>query len=165
MRIVSFLPVAAGLLLLCPVLCQCSRPQEPASSASAGAAPPNLVMDFKITLTPEALARVKAHKQKLTATALYYGNARPSSASLADKSDGTIHLSLFTIPLEPMNQTVHMNGKGIDPAMLDTISGRKPLVLINVFSGAKVDDTQIQCTSFQDYVTAAEEKPVEIQCK
>lgn len=160
MRIISLLPIAAALLL-----CQCSpKPAEAPASASS-AAPKSFAYDLTLTLAPEAAARVAKHKQMVTISAMYYGNARPATAAMADKSDGTIHLDTDVVTVEPKDQTVHMTGAGVDPARLPNITAQKPLVLINVYSGAKIADTMIRCTGFQDYVSTAQETPIAIHCE
>ncbi|MBW8734017.1 MAG: hypothetical protein JF571_06895, partial [Asticcacaulis sp.] len=87
------------------------------------------------------------------------------SVSLADPSDGTIHLNTDTLDIEPKDQTVHMTGEGVNTPNFDKITGKKPLVQVTVFaSKAGKKDPIIACSVFQDYVVSAQGKPVAIRC-
>ncbi len=158
------------LLGLIPVIAlwQCSaKPDTDNSSASAPAAPKavSYAYDIALTVTPAATAALTAKKLKITISALYYGNVTPATQSMADPSDGTLHLNTDAVAVDPKDQTVHMTGAGVDPARLKYIVGQKPLVQINLFSGPKLTPANlIQCDTFQDYVTSAQDKPLPIHC-
>lgn len=157
------------LLCLIPAvgLWQCS-PKPATDTASQSAAPkaaPSYAYDIALTVTPAATAELTAKKQKITISALYYGNVTPATQAMADPSDGTLHLNTDVVSVDPKDQTVHMTGAGVDPARLKYTVGQKPLVQINLFSGPKLTPANlIQCDTFQDYVTSAQDKPLSIHC-
>ena len=157
------------LLCLIPAvaLCQCS-PKPEADTASQSAAAPKAVSfayDIALSVTPAAAAKLQARKEKITISAMYYGNVTPATQAMADPSDGTLHLNTDVVSVDPVSQTVHMTGAGVDPARLKYTVGQKPLVQINVFSGPKLTPANlIQCDVFQDYVSSAQAKPLPIHC-
>lgn len=159
-RLTTALTATAAALLLT----QCSpKPTEPA--APEAAKPVDYSYDVAVTLTPAAAAKLAGHADKLTVETLYYGNVTPQTAAMADPADGTLHLNTDKVDVDPVSQTVHMTGAGVDPAKLPFITEKKPLALVNVYAshdGKK--DGLIACSVFQDYVAVAREKPVAIAC-
>lgn len=152
----------AALAVLALVQCSPAPPETPAESSPK---PVDYGYDVAVTLTPAAAQKLAARGDKLTLEVLYYGNVTPQTASMADPADGTLHLNTDKVEVEPVSQTVHMTGAGVDPARLPYITQQKPLALLNVYgsrNGKK--DPVIACRVFQDYVTAAQEKPVAIPC-
>lgn len=147
------------------MLCQCSpKTDTAASSRAAPAAAPSFAYDIGLDFTPAAVAAVKAHKQKVTVSVMYYGNVTPASQALADPKDGTLHLDTDVIEVEPANQTVHMTGAGANVPHLKDITGRKPLALLVVYAGKSPQTSSIRCTDFQDYVATAQQSPVTLHC-
>lgn len=160
----SILMFSAGLAAL--ALVQCSpKADAPAASASAVPAAVDYSYDIALSFTPAAIEKIKARGSQMEISALYYGNARPSTVQLADPKDGTIHLNTDTLQVEAKDQTIHMTGAGAQTENLQHITGQKPLVLINIYStkGGKKDGL-IGCDVFQDYVESAQAKPVAIHC-
>lgn len=160
----SILILSLGMAVL--PLTQCSpKAEAPAASTSATPAAIDYGYDIALSFTPAALEKIKARGSQMEISALYYGNARPSTVQLADPKDGTIHLNTDTLQVEARDQTVHMTGAGAQTENLQHITGQKPLVLINIYStkdGKK--DGLIGCGVFQDYVESAQAKPVAIHC-
>lgn len=158
----SILMFSAGLAAL--ALVQCS-PKADAPPASAVPAAVDYSYDIALSFTPAAIEKIKARGSQMEISALYYGNARPSTVQLADPKDGTIHLNTDTLQVEAKDQTIHMTGAGAQTENLQHITGQKPLVLINIYStkGGKKDGL-IGCDVFQDYVESAQAKPVAIHC-
>jgi hypothetical protein len=155
-----------SLSLTAMALVQCS-PKADTSAASTAASPAAIDYgyDIALTFTPAALEKIKARGSQMEISALYYGNARPSTVQLADPKDGTIHLNTDTLQVEAKDQTVHMTGAGAQTENLKHITGQKPLALINIYStkdGKK--DGLIGCGVFQDYVESAQARPVAIHC-
>lgn len=160
----SILILSLGVAVL--PLTQCSpKAEAPAASASATPAAIDYGYDIALSFTPAALEKIKARGSQMEISALYYGNARPSTVQLADPKDGTIHLNTDTLQVEARDQTVHMTGAGAQTENLQHITGQKPLVLINIYStkGGRKDGL-IGCGVFQDYVESAQAKPVAIHC-
>ena len=160
----SILILILGMAVL--PLTQCSPKEEaPAASASATPAAIDYSYDIALSFTPAAIQKIKARGSQMEISALYYGNARPSTVQLADPKDGTIHLNTDTLQVEARDQTVHMTGAGAQTGNLQHITGQKPLVLINIYStkGGKKDGL-IGCGVFQDYVESAQARPVAIHC-
>lgn len=156
--------ITLGLAAL--ALVQCSpKADAPAASSAAAPAAVNYSYDIALSFTPAALETIKSRGSQMEISALYYGNARPSTVQLADPKDGTIHLNTDVLQVEAKDQTVHMTGAGAQVENLQHITGQKPLVLINIYStkGGKKDG-RIGCGVFQDYVESAQAKPVAIQC-
>ncbi len=163
MRAFILATVAASAVLLC----QCSPKTDTAASTStapAAAAPPAFAYDVTVDFTPGALAAVKAHKQKVTVSVLYYGNVTPASQALADPKDGTLHLNTDVVEVDAANQTVHMSGAGANTPHLKDITGQKPLALLIVYAGKSPDTSSIRCTDFQDYVATAQQSAVTLHC-
>ena len=158
------LPIRTSLLLCAAfALVQCSPPAQDAAPVASKAV--DFSYDIALTLSPEAEAKMKARGDKLTVETLYYGNVTPKTANMADPADGTLHLNIDIVEVEPASQTVHMTGAGVDPVKLPHIAGQKPLAMINVYAskGGKKVPT-IACGVFQDYVAVAQEKPVALSC-
>ncbi len=154
--------VFASLAVL--ALAACSKPESPAAPAEAPKAA-SFAYDIALSFTPAAVEKVTKHGDKVTIAALYYGNATPSSVSLADPSDGTIHLNTDHAEVEAKDQTVHMTGEGVNTPNFDKIVEKKPLVQLNVFATrAGKKDPVIACSVFQDYVASAQAAPVKIRC-
>lgn len=147
-------------------LIQCSpKAEAPAASAAASPAAVDYSYDIALSFTPAALDKIKARGSQMEISALYYGNARPSTVQLADAKDGTIHLNTDKLQVEAKDQTVHMTGAGAQTENLQHITGQKPLVLINIYSTKSGEkDGLIGCGVFQDYVESAQAKPVAIHC-
>lgn len=156
--------MSLGLAAL--VLVQCSpKTDAPPASAAASPAAIDYSYDIALSFTPAAIEKIKARGSQMEISALYYGNARPSTVKLADPKDGTIHLNTDKVQIEAKDQTVHMTGAGAQTENLQHITGQKPLVLINIYSTKGGDkDGVIGCGVFQDYVESAQAKPVAIQC-
>ena len=147
------------------LLCQCSPKADTAAPSSAApAAAPSFAYDVSLDFTPAALAAVKAKKQKVTLSVMYYGNVTPASQALADPKDGTLHLATDVVQVDPGNQTVHMTGAGANVPNLKNITARKPLALLIVYAGKSADASSIRCTDFQDYVSTAQQSPVTLHC-
>ena len=146
------------------VLVQCSpKPAEEAAPSASKA--PDFSYDVAVTLTSAAAQKLATRGDRLTLEALYYGNVTPATASMADPADGTLHLNTDKVDVDPVSQTVHMTGAGVDPVKLPDITEQKPLALLNVYgSKAGKKDPVIACAVFQDYVAVAQEKPVAIAC-
>lgn len=154
--------VFASLCVL--ALAACSKPESAAAPAEAQK-PAGFGYDVALSFTPAAVEKVTKRGDAVTISALYYGNATPASVSLADPSDGTIHLNTDTLAVEPKDQTVHMTGDGVKVPNFDKITGKKPLVQLTVFaSKAGKKDPAIACSVFQDYVASAQAAPVKIRC-
>lgn len=154
--------VVAALAVL--ALAGCSKPEEAAAPAEAPK-PAGFGYDVALSFTPAAIDKVTKRGDTVTISALYYGNATPASVSLADPSDGTIHLNTDHVEVEAKDQTVHMTGEGVNTPNFDKITGKKPLVQLNVFaSRAGKKDPVIACSVFQDYVASAQAAPVKIRC-
>jgi hypothetical protein len=160
MRAFILATAAASMLMLC----QCSPRTDTAASSQAAPATPSFAYDIGLDFTPAAVAAVKAHKEKVTVSVMYYGNVTPASQALADPKDGTLHLNTDVVEVEPANQTVHMTGAGADVPHLKDITGRKPLALLVVYAGKSPDTSPIRCTDFQDYVATAQQSPVTLHC-
>ena len=162
MRVLILAAVAASALLLC----QCSPKADTASSSptAPAAAAPSFAYDVTLDFTPAALAAVKAHKQKVTVSVMYYGNVTPASQALADPKDGTLHLNTDVVQVDAANQTVHMTGAGANAPHLKDITAQKPLALLVVYAGKSADASSIRCTDFQDYVATAQQSPVTLHC-
>ena len=158
--------ILATAALSAVTLCQCSPRADTstAPSSAAPAAPPSFAYDITLDFTPAALAAVKAHKQKVTVSVMYYGNVTPASQALADPKDGTLHLSTDEVQVDPADQTVHMTGAGANVPNLKNITGQKPLALLIVYAGKSPDASSIRCTDFQDYVASAQQSPVTLHC-
>jgi len=146
-------------------LCQCSpKGASDAPSSAAPATPPSFAYDINLEFTPAAIAAVKAHKQKVTVSVMYYGNVTPASQALADPKDGTLHLNTDVVEVEPVDQKVHMTGAGANVPNLKNITAQKPLALLIVYAGKSPDSSSIRCTDFQDYVATAQQSPVTLKC-
>ena len=157
--------ILATVALSAALLCQCSAKTDTAASSSAApAAAPSFAYDVNIDFTPAALAAIKAKKQKVTVSVMYYGNVTPASQALADPKDGTLHLNTNTVEVEAGNQTVHMSGAGANAPHLKDITAQKPLALLTVYAGKSPDASSIHCTDFQDYVSAAQQSSVTLHC-
>jgi len=159
------IPILAAAAISALLLWQCSpKTDGPAAGSSASPQAPSFAYDVNLDFTPAALAAVKAKKQKVTVSVMYYGNVTPASQALADPKDGTLHLNTDVVEVEPVNQTVHMTGAGANVAHLKDITGRKPLALLIVYAGKTPDTSSIRCTDFQDYVATAQQNPVTLKC-
>jgi len=157
--------ILAATALMAAGLCQCSpKGDSDAASSAAPAAPPSFAYDINLEFTPAAIAAVKAHKQKVTVSVMYYGNVTPASQALADPKDGTLHLDTDVTEVEPANQKVHMTGAGANVPNLKNITGQKPLALLIVYAGKSPETSSIHCTDFQDYVATAQQSPVTLKC-
>lgn len=156
--------VIASLAVL--ALAACSKSEQPAPAPAETPKAANFAYDIALSFTPAAVEKVTKRGDKVTIVALYYGNATPSSVSLADPSDGTIHLNTDHIDVEPKDQTVHMTGVSVNTPNFDKIVEKKPLVQITVIgTKAGKKDPVIACSVFQDYVTSAQAAaPVKIRC-
>jgi len=155
--------VVASLAVL--ALAACSKSEEAAPAPAEAPKPANFAYDIALSFTPAAVEKVTKHGDKVTISALYYGNATPSSVSLADPSDGTIHLNTDRVEVDARDQTVHMTGEGVNTPNFDKIVEKKPLVLLNIFATkAGKKDPVIACGVFQDYVASAQGAPVKIRC-
>ncbi len=162
MRVLILAATAVSAL----ALCQCSPKADTTatSSSAAPAAAPSFAYDVTLDLTPAAIAAVKAKKQKVTVSVMYYGNVTPASQALADPKDGTLHLNTDVMQVDPANQTVHLTGAGANVPHLKDITGQKPLALLIVYAGKSPDTSSIRCTDFQDYVASAQQSPVTLHC-
>ena len=158
--------ILAATAVAALALCQCSPKTDTtaASNSPALAAAPSFAYDITLDFTPAALAAVKAHKQKVTVSVLYYGNVTPASQALADPKDGTLHLNTDVVEVDAVNQTVHLTGAGANTPHLKDIAGQKPLALLTVYGGKSPDVSSIHCTDFQDYVATAQQSPVTLHC-
>jgi hypothetical protein len=146
-------------------LVQCSPKADAPAASSATPAPVDYSYDIALSFTPAAIETIKARGSQMEISALYYGNARPSTVQLADPKDGTIHLNTDILQVEAKDQAVHMTGAGAQTENLQHITGQKPLVQLNIYSTkAGKKDGLIGCGVFQDYVESAQAKPVAIQC-
>ena len=155
--------VFASLAVL--ALAACSKPQEAAAPAETPK-PASYAYDIALSFTPAAVEKVTRRGDTVTIAALYYGNATAASASLADASDGTIHLNTDHVDVTPKDQTIHMTGEGVNTPNFDKIVEKKPLVQVTVIAmKAGKKDPVIACSVFQDYVTSAQAaSPLKIRC-
>ncbi len=161
----AFLLAAAAASAV--LLCQCAPKTDTAASSSAAsgsAAPASFAYDVTLDFTPAALAAVKAHKQKVTVSVMYYGNVTPASQALADPKDGTLHLNTDVVEVDAANQTVHMSGAGANTPHIKDITGQKPLALLTVYASKSPNTSSIHCTDFQDYVATAQQSAVTLHC-
>ncbi len=150
--------IAPVLALLC--LAACSPKPADAPEIASSVSPVGFGYDVALSFAPQAAARLKASKLKVTAT--YYGLPRPEAKALVDKY-GVIAFGADTLEVTTADQTVHMTGQAIARDRLNQIIGPKPLVQITVTVPGHPD--MLSCAPFQDYVAVAQEAPVHIYCK
>ncbi len=156
--------VIASVLVLAVAACSPKPAEAPQATAPAA---PNFAYDIALSFTPAAAEKVAKRGDKVTISALYYGNPTTAAASeaLEDAKDGTIHLNTDLLEVDAKDQTVHMTGAGAQVPNLQMIVEKKPLVLLNIFATkAGRKDPIIGCGVFQDYVANAQPKPIAIAC-
>jgi hypothetical protein len=134
-----------------------------AASTVAPVAPAGESYPISVTLSPAATAQLQTLGQNVIVSANYFGNANAKGRSLQNR-DGQISLG--------DTQNVNMPGAGAttitvvpyDHNLLADLDG-PPQVNINVFSGVGVTPAnKLNCTMFQDNLSVAEAKGVQISC-
>ncbi len=153
--------VIASALVLAVAACSPKPADAPQASAPAT---PSYAYDIALSFTPAAVDKITKHGDKMTISALYYGNATPATVALADAKDGTIHLTTDTVEVDAKDQTVHMTGAGVNVPNLQKITEKKPLVQVTTFaSKAGKKDPIVNCSVFQDYVANAQPR-IPVRC-
>ncbi|MGA9658504.1 MAG: hypothetical protein WBQ60_05345 [Asticcacaulis sp.] len=144
-------------------MAQCSPKPEapPPSSASVSL---DFSYDLALSMTPAASAYLKTHPAHLVISAYYYGLPEPAYKQFVTK-DGVIGFKTDQVTVDPVDQTVHMTGEGIETERLKAIIGPKPLVQITIRAMRKDrQDEHIGCRVFQDYVATAQAAPLHMSC-
>lgn len=122
-----------------------------------------------LTLSPAALAKLTKIKEQVTVSAHYY--AMPTAEAEKKKIPNEIgEIDLGdeeqTRALGKATDVFTFTGKGFNQKNLKWAHAETAGILINVYSARRaVDDNILDCGLFQDTVTLAKSKPIEIACK
>jgi hypothetical protein len=139
--------VAAGLLLAA------------ASATAAG----NYGFKVQVTLSPKAAALLTQKHESITVSAMYEGFPTPAGKKHADDM-GQVGLGDENVTIPGTNGTALITGSKVDAKALPWVI--KPQVLINVVSARHSDpDNLLDCGIFEDDVTKAQARPIQIACK
>ncbi|WP_033839129.1 hypothetical protein [Mesorhizobium loti] len=133
---------------------------EAANAAAATPSAPPYFYDVEISLSPEAMARMKSLHRQVTLANHFYGDASPEAAARLNlKPFSELDIGTETIPVAVANQTVHVTGAPVTANKLADIVGQKPSVLVQIFSGSNTpgaNDNQLHCDFFQEQITLAQ---------
>ncbi|MCE1235736.1 MAG: hypothetical protein LWW93_05195 [Hyphomicrobiales bacterium] len=140
-----------------------------AAPAPSFAAEPTPNFSVVVTLSAEARADLTRRKEQVTVAAMYSGEpTREATKKKIDNEIGEVDLGHeeLTRPIPGGKETFAFAGKAFDAKRVKWIKPGAASVLINVYSARKAaDDNLLDCGIFQDTVTLANSKPIEIACK
>lgn len=140
-----------------------------AAPTASRAAEPTPKFSVAVTLSKEALAELTRRKEQVSVSAMYSGE--PTAEATKKKIDneiGEVDLGdeAQTRPFAGPTETYVFAGKAFQAKKTKWIKPGTASILINVYSARKsTDDNLLDCTIFQDTVTLANAKPIEIACK
>jgi len=125
--------------------------------------------DVKISFSPEAVERMKSLHRQVSLANQFYGDASPEAiARLKLKPFVQLDIGLESIPVDVVDQTVHVTGFAVTTKKLVDIVDQKPSVLVQIFSGSNTpgaNDNQLHCDLFQDQITLAQSQAVDLHCE
>ncbi|RUX93553.1 MULTISPECIES: hypothetical protein [unclassified Mesorhizobium] len=138
-------------------------------AAAATPAAKSYGYDVKISFSPEAIERMKSLHRQVTLANQFYGDASPEAiARLKLKPYAQLEMGAETIPVDVVDQTVHVTGAPVIAKKLADIVDQKPSVLVQIFSGSNTpgaNDNQLHCDLFQDQITLAQSQAVDLHCE
>jgi hypothetical protein len=156
---------AALLIPLMLAACAPAGTKTEPSAPSAAEAPPNpYALDINLALTPRTIEKLKADKESITVSVMYFGVPASEDAPGVDKDVNEVGLGSDQIDVAPDVVHVKAPGTGFDPKNLASIKDA-PEVLVNVYSARKAsEDNVLDCDIYQGPVAMAQKKPIEIHC-
>jgi hypothetical protein len=133
-------------------------------AALAACSAPTFKSDYSVsvTLTPAAIAALKAANEGVILEADYFGIPTEATREKANEA-GQIELGLDLVPVDPATSSVSVAGKGLDRQHLTAVEGSKVSVSLRAYSGTDRADV-VRCTSVTAGLTDVQAKPVTITC-
>lgn len=132
-----------------------------AAAAAVAALPPSFTVDVK--LTPAAASKLTSTNETIIVAADYSGIPVGIGGSPADPN-GTVQLGRETVEMFGAGRAVFSTANA-DPTRRHLIEKGEVRLLINVYSGRRnSEDNVIDCGIFDDLLTLATQKPIEINC-
>ena len=120
--------------------------------------------EVAVTFTPAATAAMKKLGQGATVESFFYGAPVEAAGDKVDE-EGHIPAGMDQVDIDISTQTVKMTGNGIDPDIMAHIVGGKPSLTVRVYSSTTAGTpNQLDCTTFDGTLAAAQSVPVAIAC-
>jgi hypothetical protein len=139
-----------------------ASPEAGLPANAAGALP--YAFEVQLTLTARTLEKLAGMRERVTVSAMYWGEANDAAKSRID-AIAQINLGADAISVEPASQLVAISGAALDPTMLGSDVSGAPQVLVNVYTARRAHpDNLISCGVYEGPISMAQEKPVDIKC-
>ncbi len=114
-------------------------------------------------MSPKAQAMLERGKETIMVAAYFYGTPNKAGEKEADEM-GQLHLGNSDHELAQAG-TIAFDGDGFESDRMNLIQG-EPQVNINVYSGRHSSENNlIDCDFFEDAVSMAASKPIQLHCK
>jgi hypothetical protein len=135
--------------------------------ARAAAAPADTGMGFSVdvSLSGAAAAKLSALKEAITIAAYWYGEPTRAARKQADEM-GQINLGTEDVRIPGSGGRGEITGRKVQVKRIAWVRDRAVQVNINVFSARlSGPNNYLDCGLFEDAVTVARAKPIQIACK
>ncbi|CAL4866576.1 hypothetical protein MMA231_00819 [Asticcacaulis sp. MM231] len=150
----------AAIVVIIAMLSMCARMPAKDKRAILG----NTGYEVAVTFTPAATAAMKKLGQGATVEGFFYGAPVEAAKDKVDE-DGHIPAGMDQVDIAANTQTVKMPGSGIDPDVMTHIASGKPSLMVRVYSSTTAGTpNQLDCTTFNGTLAAAQTAPVAIAC-
>jgi hypothetical protein len=118
-----------------------------------------------VSLSSPAAAKLNSLKEKIVVSVLWYGEPTRAARKRADEM-GQIDLGTEQVRLPSSGGQAEITGRSVQVKHIDWLKNRAVQVNVNVFSARlSGPDNYLDCGAFEDTVTVARSKPVQMVCR
>ena len=135
------------------------------ASGPANAADESMGFSVDVSLSSSAVAKLAALNEKIVISVLWYGEPTRAARKRADEM-GQIDLGTEQVRLPGSGGRAEITGRSVQVKHIEWVKNRAVLVNVNVFSARlSGPDNLLDCGLFENTVSVARSKPVQIACK
>ena len=139
----------------------------PSAQVVAQSNPLGFSVDVK--LSPKAAAKLAGLGEKIVVAAIWSGEPLEKFTKQAKKfvaEDGSLFFGVERVTIPGADGHADFSGKTVKLEHVDWVKDQTPEVLINVYTARlKTADNLLDCGVFQDQLSAARAKTIQIACK
>ncbi len=118
-----------------------------------------------VSLSSQSAAKLAARKEQIVVSAVWSGEPTKAARKRADEM-GQIDLGTEQVRIPGSGGRAEITGRTVQVKRIDWVKDRAVAVNVNVFSARLSDPNNLlDCGLFDDKVTIARSKPVQIACK
>jgi hypothetical protein len=138
----------------------------PATETQVTGSAGEMDVGFELGFTEYARMRLGELGEKVTVSAMYYGQPTPEAEAAMTEADGPVYVvGTYEVTVDPVDQTINVSGGDVDAAKLANLAGA-PKLNVNVYTArTKHPDNIITCTLIDEEVGELRAKPPATLCE